>query len=99
NNIAIGNTAGYSNETGSGNVFLGWNAGFAETGSNTLYISNNQATPLLYGQFSSDPSLNKLGIGTQSIAAGDTVAVWNGAHLTTGGVWMNASSRALKDDI
>jgi hypothetical protein len=25
--------------------------------------------------------------------------VWNGAHLTTGGVWTNASSRELKDNI
>ncbi len=99
NNMAIGNTAGYSNETGSGNVFLGWNAGFFETGSNTLYISNNQRTPLLYGQFHSTPSSNKLGIGTNTIAAADTIAVWNGAHLTMGGVWTNASSRELKDNI
>ena len=25
--------------------------------------------------------------------------MWNGAHLTTGGVWTNASSRELKDNI
>ena len=31
--------------------------------------------------------------------AGDAIAVWNGAHLTTGGVWTNASSRELKDNI
>ncbi|MBK6510524.1 MAG: tail fiber domain-containing protein [Haliea sp.] len=99
NNLAIGNTAGYNNKTGSGNVFLGWNAGFAETGSNTLYITNNQQTPLLYGQFSSDPAANKLGIGTKNIASGDTIAVWNGARLTKGGVWTNASSRELKDNI
>jgi hypothetical protein len=99
NNLAIGNTAGYNNKTGSGNVFLGWNAGFAEMGSNTLYITNNQQTPLIYGQFHSTPSENKLGIGTKSIAAGDTLAVWNGARLTKGGVWTNASSRELKDNI
>jgi hypothetical protein len=25
--------------------------------------------------------------------------VWNGAHLTTAGVWLNASSREFKDNI
>ncbi|MBK6511567.1 MAG: tail fiber domain-containing protein, partial [Haliea sp.] len=92
-------TAGYNNQTGSGNVFLGWNAGFAETGSDTLYITNNPQTPLIYGRFSYEPAENKLGIGTKNIASGDTIAVWNGARLTKGGVWTNASSRELKDDI
>jgi hypothetical protein len=99
NNVAIGNTAGYSNMTGSGNVFLGWNAGYFETGSDTLYITNNQTTPLLYGKFSYTPDANKLGIGTAEITAADTIAVWNGAHLTVGGVWTNASSRELKDNV
>ncbi|MBK6738410.1 MAG: tail fiber domain-containing protein [Haliea sp.] len=99
NNLAIGNTAGYNNKTGSANVFLGWNAGFAETGSDTLYITNNPQTPLIYGRFSYEPAENKLGIGTKNIASGDTIAVWNGARLTKGGVWTNASSRELKDDI
>ncbi|MBK6738088.1 MAG: tail fiber domain-containing protein [Haliea sp.] len=40
-----------------------------------------------------------MGIGTKNIASGDTIAVWNGARLTKGGVWTNASSRELKDDI
>ncbi len=99
NNMAIGNTAGYNNKTGSGNVFLGWNAGFSETGSNKLYITNNQATPLLYGVFATNPSNTKLGIGTQAVGGDDAIAVWNGAHLTKGGVWTNASSRELKDNI
>jgi hypothetical protein len=30
---------------------------------------------------------------------GDVINVWNGAHLTTCGVWTNASSRELKDNI
>ncbi|MEZ5573999.1 MAG: hypothetical protein R3E64_18580 [Halioglobus sp.] len=42
---------------------------------------------------------NKLGIGTGAVAAGDAIGIWNGAHLTTGGVWTNASSRELKDNI
>ena len=95
----IGSNAGYSNQTGSANVFLGVNAGYAETGSNKLYISNNQTTPLLYGVFSATASANKLGIGTKTVASGEAIKVWNGAHLTTGGVWTNASSRELKENI
>jgi len=44
--------AGVFNTTGSGNVFLGYTAGYNETGSNKLYIDNsNTATPLIYGEF------------------------------------------------
>ncbi|MFH1182661.1 MAG: hypothetical protein V1690_00155 [Candidatus Moraniibacteriota bacterium] len=54
-NIALGYQAGYSNQTGAGNVFLGYQAGYSETGSNKLYIDNsNTATPLIYGDFSTD---------------------------------------------
>ncbi len=51
-NVAIGNQAGYICE-GSGNVFIGFKAGEAETESNTLYIANSGTTePLIYGKFS-----------------------------------------------
>jgi hypothetical protein len=81
------------------NVFVGYQAGYNETRSNKLYIANNKKTPLLFGTFSDKPSRNKLGIGTTSIPSGDAIKVWNGAHLTKGGVWANASSRELKDNI
>ena len=81
------------------NIFLGYTAGISETGSNRLYISSKGATPLLYGQMSETPANNKLGIGTNAVAAGSAVAVWNGASLSVGGVWTNASSPELKDDI
>ncbi|MEZ5501717.1 MAG: tail fiber domain-containing protein [Halioglobus sp.] len=97
--MGIGELSGYVNATGSGNVFIGRAAGFYETGSNRLYISNNPVRPLLYGVFSQTAASNKLGIGTGTVAAADTIAVWNGAHLTTGGVWTNASSRELKENI
>jgi hypothetical protein len=98
-NLGIGGNAGFSNSTGSGNVFIGRFAGYYETGSDKLYIANNLTTPLLYGEFSATDTSNRLGIGTNVIAVGDTITVANGAHLTTGGVWTNASSRELKDNI
>ena len=46
----------------SGNVFLGYKAGYHETGSNKLYIANgpNDANVLIYGDFST----GNVGIGT-----------------------------------
>ncbi|MFC2128312.1 beta strand repeat-containing protein [Bacteroidota bacterium] len=53
-NTVIGVAAGYYS-TGSGNVFLGYNAGVSESGSNKLYIENsNSTTPLIYGEFDND---------------------------------------------
>jgi hypothetical protein len=98
-NMGIGGFAGFSNQTGSGNVFIGKNAGYNELGSNKLYIANNSTKPLLYGVFSTIGTLNKLGIGTATIGVNDTITVANGARLTTGGVWTNASSRELKENI
>ena len=54
-NTALGSEAGYSNISGSGNVFLGYRAGYSELGSNKLYISNSStATPLILGDFDAD---------------------------------------------
>jgi len=53
-NTACGMFAG-DNCTGSGNVFMGFSAGYYESGSNTLYIDNSDTiTPLIYGNFNTD---------------------------------------------
>jgi len=98
-NTALGAGAGLFNVSGSNNVFLGADAGSNETGSNKLYIASNATRPLIYGEFSATASANKLGIGTSTVAAGEAINVWNGAHLTTGGVWTNGSSRDMKENI
>ena len=97
-NTALGFAAGLRSK-GTGNVYLGYYAGAKEVASNRLYIANNERTPLIFGKFSQWPKNNKLGIGTKNVPVGDTIMVWNGAHLTVGGVWANASSRDLKDHI
>ncbi|WP_431136813.1 tail fiber domain-containing protein [Psychroserpens mesophilus] len=53
-NVSIGVGSGSSNSTGSNNVFLGYYAGFAEGGSNRLYIESSTSTPLIYGEFDND---------------------------------------------
>jgi len=55
-NTAVGTNAGYLS-TGNANVFLGYNSGLNETGSNKLYIENSNAnatSALIYGEFDTD---------------------------------------------
>lgn len=57
NNTIIGYRAGKhsSLHSKSGNVFLGYEAGYSEIGNNKLYIENsNSLTPLIYGEFDND---------------------------------------------
>ncbi len=73
-NTGVGAYAGARNTTGAGNVFLGNNAGYYETGSNKLFIDNQsrfltdaatseinaRTSALIYGQFNSNPALQTL---------------------------------------
>ena len=67
NNTMIGVEAGRGTVAGgrSGNIFIGYKAGFSDNGSNKLYIenSNDVTTPLIYGDFAT----NQMGIGTSSL--------------------------------
>ena len=56
-NVMLGNEAGKGTavHNKSGDVFIGYQAGYNETGSNKLYIENsNSSTPLIYGEFDND---------------------------------------------
>jgi hypothetical protein len=55
-NTMLGRSAGRNASTGSGNVFIGYGAGYSETNSNRLYIDacytgEPCGTPLVYGEF------------------------------------------------
>jgi len=53
-NTVVGAYAGYGQNGSnySGNVFIGYSAGYHETSSNRLYIENSSDTlPLIYGEF------------------------------------------------
>ncbi|MCF8256238.1 MAG: tail fiber domain-containing protein, partial [Flavobacteriales bacterium] len=70
-NTAVGFNAGFGNLTGSGNVLLGASAGRNETGSDKLYIDNNNTTsPLVYGDFSANKFVinGDMGIGINPTA-------------------------------
>jgi len=56
-NTIIGFRAGYGTHLNSisGNVFIGYKAGYYETGDNKLYIENtDSSTPLIWGDFAND---------------------------------------------
>ncbi|HUT93896.1 MAG TPA: hypothetical protein VMY37_30815 [Thermoguttaceae bacterium] len=67
NNVCIGTNSGRNVGAGTGNVFVGYTAGYNETGSNKLYIDNsNTGPPLIYGEFDNDFAAihGDLGIGS-----------------------------------
>jgi hypothetical protein len=54
NSVAVGSYAGYNTTPGdrTGNIFLGFQAGFNQNVSNRLFIENSSsASPLIYGEF------------------------------------------------
>jgi hypothetical protein len=80
-NVSIGNGAGaYS--VGDSNIFVGFQAGYNETGSNKLYIENsNSATPLIYGNFADDSLIvNGTFKTTGHLISGDNFK-WNDTTL------------------
>jgi hypothetical protein len=81
-NTALGAGTGDQNTSGSGNVFLGCNAGYYETGSDKLYIANSDTKTLIYGDFAA----GKVTIGTTELSSTLTVkgtAEMTGFKLTT----------------
>jgi hypothetical protein len=63
-NTYLGRDAGAGNISGSNNVLIGYRSGLLETGSNKLYIANDQfsSNTIIYGDFST----GRVGLGTLS---------------------------------
>ncbi|MEZ4722258.1 MAG: phage tail protein [Flavobacteriales bacterium] len=103
-NTYVGYQAGFgvASTAQSGNVFLGRQAGYSETGSNKLYIENSiSPTPLIYGDFAND-SLKIYG----SLSIGDSFTLpinrgQSGQVMTSDGVggvsWTATSGDNLGD--
>jgi hypothetical protein len=95
-NTIIGYEAGRSIalHNKSGNVFIGYRAGYSETGSNRLYIDNSStSSPLIYGNFTT----NRIGINR--VATTNTFEVGGNASKTTAGSWLANSDERIKADI
>ncbi len=98
NNTAIGYSAGMGTATHSksGNVFLGYFAGYNEYGDNKLYIENsNSDSPLIWGDFTS----NRIVInGNSGDNINDRTFFSNGDAGGTA-AWYNDSDVRLKKNI
>ena len=92
NNVIIGYKSGQSSTTGTGNVFLGSESGYNETGSNKLYIDNsNTTTPLVYGDFNSNQvGINSLPNTTHALTVGGTLYSTGNIYAT--GIYVNGNS-------
>jgi hypothetical protein len=108
NNTFIGYESGNSNMTSSGNTFIGYQSGKNEITSNKLYIDNSDtASPLIYGDFSTDEltingdltvtdstlltTLAVSGNSTLGNAASDTLTV-TGRQIITGDLSISDST-------
>lgn len=99
NNTIIGYQAGNGGVLHSkwGNVFLGYQAGFNELGSNKLYIANTStSTPLIYGNFATNAlTVNGTLTATGTLAASGNASVAGTSTVTnlavTGNATMNGS--------
>ncbi|MBT7002408.1 MAG: hypothetical protein HOA07_01905, partial [Candidatus Thioglobus sp.] len=105
-NTAIGYRAAYTNTAGSGNVMIGHKAGYNETGSDKLYISNSDtASPLIYGDFATqEVTINgNLIINTLKDSSGNSMirTVGNVVHIGKNSVTLEDASTTSsgKDEI
>lgn len=93
-NVAIGFQAGYSS-LGSGNVFLGSQAGGGGDYSNKLFVSNAGSTNLLYGDFSNghlvvNPGATPADDGVGTIQVHGKITVYNhtvGSNSDSAVIW------------
>ncbi|OGR53501.1 MAG: hypothetical protein A2049_01905 [Elusimicrobia bacterium GWA2_62_23] len=87
-NLFVGAESGFSNATGVGNTFLGYQAGFYELGSNKLYIANSGTiSPLIFGDFSA----KTVGISTGTPQAALDVVSTGTASNVYAQIWRDST--------
>jgi hypothetical protein len=98
NNTIIGCEAGKgsSAHTKSGNVFIGYQAGYNETGGDMLYIENtNSSSPLIWGDFADDIIV----INGNSASNGSRRTFFVNGSAGGTGQWWNDSDGRLKRNV
>jgi len=98
-NVIIGIRAGKGTQphSKSGNIFIGYRAGFYDTTDNKLYINNSDTiAPLLYGEFDNKlAAINgKLGVGTMEPSVRFHVDGGSDASLSGGGYILSGDMAA-----
>jgi hypothetical protein len=102
NNTIIGYGAGCgtAEHNKSGNIFIGYQAGYNEMGDNKLYIENSQSSsPLIYGEFDNNVVVinGDLGVGRSPVT--NELEVEGNASKTAAGDWLANSDARIKTDI
>ncbi|HXH17532.1 MAG TPA: tail fiber domain-containing protein, partial [Chitinophagales bacterium] len=102
-NTAVGYLAGDSYANANNNTFIGYNADATVPGlTNSAAIGFNAAVSSSNNFVFGNSSVAGWGFGTapgsEAIKVGTGPANGNGAHLTLGGVWTDASARSKKED-
>ncbi|NOX66505.1 MAG: hypothetical protein GXO85_12155 [Chlorobi bacterium] len=96
NNSAFGYQTLFSNISGIGNVAIGFQAGYNETGSNKLYIANSStSTPLIWGNFST----RKIVINGNGASNSNGRTFFSNGQAGGTTAWFNDSDRRLKKNI
>ena len=95
-NVCIGaDTGPGANSTGSYNVFLGYKAGWGETGSNKLYITSNAST-LIKGDFAAGTLNLYANVGIGGTTSSSYKLHVGGSAYSTGN-WTSSDRRYKKD--
>jgi len=103
-NTAIGDGAGYNVKTGTNNTFLGAgaNCGTLGTVTNSTAIGNSATVSadntFILGNAAVTGWGFGVGPGSRAIKVGSSASNGNGAYLTLGGTWTDASARWKKED-
>ena len=103
-NVMLGQGAGgkFGTYNRTGSIFIGYQAGFTETGSNLLYIENSMsATPLIWGDFANDIVKIHGTLGIKDAYSFPIVDGANGEVLQTNGsgdlTWTKATKTLIAD--
>jgi trimeric autotransporter adhesin len=107
NNVAIGTNALFYNETGNSNTGIGYNSGMSSLPNpldNTTSIGFNARVSTSNTMVFGNSSVNRFAFGlnttnaNHALEVGEIVGDGNGAYLTQGGTWTNASDVNKKED-
>jgi hypothetical protein len=104
NNTAIGRDAGITNTTGSNLTLIGYSTDVSSNNlTNATAIGYNASVAASNAMMFGNSTITDWGFGRSSVTSGVfqvglNASTGNGAHLTAGGVWTNASDVNLKEN-
>lgn len=104
-NVILGHNAASKVTGGGNNTLIGYNSNLLDSNfSNSTALGNEAIVQASNAMRFGNNSVTRWGFGTdvaanRALQVGSSSSNGNGAYLTIGGVWTNASDRNLKEDI